>query len=110
MEKKELLEFAAKAAGLDLARWDEERDCIYHPFRSPLQDGHEWDPWEDDGDALRLAAHLQIDLEFQAGIATVLAIAPKQRGCAADWRVGGNMAGAVRTAITRAAAALGRSM
>lgn len=55
MEDRKLMEMAARAAGLDLATWDEGRGCMYHPFRSDLQDGHCWNPLADDGDALRLA-------------------------------------------------------
>ena len=109
MDTQEMLEIASKAAGLDLARWDEDRGVMIYPFRSSLTNGHEWNPREDDGDALRLAAHLRIDLEFNESIKTVLACAPGMPGCAEEWQQE-NRSTAVRLAITRAAVEIGRSM
>ena len=54
---RELLELAAKAAGVDLY-WRGDR-----PFS--LARGA-WNPLTDDGDALRLAFTLKIDIEWQA--------------------------------------------
>lgn len=51
MSDRELLELAAKAAGL----WDAENGCIDIP----------WNPLTDDGDALRLAVKLRISLIFE---------------------------------------------
>lgn len=110
MELRELLELAAKAAGLDLARWDDEREEMNYQFRSPLTDGHFWNPRDDDGDALRLAAHLRIDLEFNDAASTALACAPGMQGCSESWEHDGDRAAAARLAITRSAADVGRSM
>lgn len=60
MTDRELLECAAKAAGLDLATWHDEAECMVYPFRSELTDGHLWNPLLDDGDALRLAVKLKV--------------------------------------------------
>lgn len=60
MTDRELLELAAKAAGLNLAEYREERNSMYFPFPSELTDGHWWNPLTDDGDALRLAVRLGI--------------------------------------------------
>lgn len=60
MSDRKLIEAAAKAAGLELARWDESRECMHHPFRSDVQDSHWWNPLTDDGDALRLAVALNL--------------------------------------------------
>lgn len=54
MEDKQLLELAAKAAGV----WSEA-----DPWNGMLKpNGQYWNPLTDDGDALRLAAKLNIDL------------------------------------------------
>ena len=56
----EKLKLAAKACGLDTARYDEKSGCMVHPFRSPLTDGHLWHPGADAGDAFRAAIHLRL--------------------------------------------------
>ena len=71
MNDKELLELAAKAAGLQLV-WgdkfklgDDEIDCTDIPYiRSGQPDEGDvfWNPLDDDGDALRLAIKLDIDV------------------------------------------------
>jgi hypothetical protein len=65
MEDKELLELAAKAEGN--VTWD----CFQKKFRKHIDRdgtflGVEWNPLEDDGDALRLAVklHMTIDLHW----------------------------------------------
>lgn len=63
MNDKELLELAAKAAGIDYIK-----DCIWveNGFYSPLAK-HErisWNPLTDDGDALRLAVNLGLVVEI----------------------------------------------
>lgn len=62
MTDRELLEAAAKAAGIDL-KWMGEgvrAQCF-----DPSSEHEWWNPLTDDGDALRLAATLKIDLEWQ---------------------------------------------
>ena len=59
MTDRELLELAAKAAGYDgLGMWDEKHGYLW--------DGEGWsfDPLRDDGDALRLAVKLEMDLSL----------------------------------------------
>lgn len=65
MNDRELLEAAAKAAGLEFARWDDLRECMNHPFRSDVQDSHWWNPLTDDGDALRLAVMLRMLIDCE---------------------------------------------
>lgn len=75
MTDRELLELAAKAAGYDDAEYQEgEWMEIRYGFAAAMWSdklhdetgqGH-WNPLADDGDALRLAAKLKIDLEWQA--------------------------------------------
>jgi hypothetical protein len=63
MTDRELLELAAKAAGID---WIKNCVWIENGFYSPLAK-HEriaWNPLTNDGDALRLAVKLGIDVSF----------------------------------------------
>lgn len=55
MNDKEMLELAAKAVGINL-RWNHDR----WPMDADEDEG--WDPLNDDGDALRLAVELQIEI------------------------------------------------
>jgi len=50
MDDRELTNAAAKAAGL----WDSENNCVDIP----------WSPLTNDGDALRLAVKLRLDIDF----------------------------------------------
>ena len=66
MTDRELLELAAKAAGYRV-RW--HADSFYGPTMEVMEDesgGPPWNPLTDDGDALRLAVKLGIDLEWRA--------------------------------------------
>ncbi|WP_431509784.1 hypothetical protein [Variovorax sp. DAIF25] len=54
MGKREMLERAAKAAGIDLFCWDTERQG----FKNEGGKHTRWNPLTDDGDALRLAVKL----------------------------------------------------
>ena len=106
MKDRELLEFAAKAVGIS-PPWD-ENDCFTAWVGSPVL-GHWWNPLENDGDALRLAADLDIDIEWF----------PKQRhvsegrlgvGGTIGWLDESGRRGALRRAITVAASRIGRAM
>ena len=55
-ERPQLLEMAAKAAGYDGLRWSMLRQCFYDCS------GVYWRPADDDGDALRLAVKLMIEV------------------------------------------------
>ena len=59
MDDWELLELAAKAAGISPAHWGKSNVGWYQPDRRSI--GH-WNPLTDDGDALRLAVKLVIDI------------------------------------------------
>ena len=66
MNDKELLELAAKAAGVK-ALWSPDgvlRDCTNgHPAQN-IYSAPPWNPLTDDGDALRLAVKLHINIEI----------------------------------------------
>lgn len=58
---RELLEAAAKAAGVALLWTDEDRPCIAVPFKGYVN-YDDWNPLAYDGDALRLAVKLRIQI------------------------------------------------
>jgi hypothetical protein len=63
MNDRELLELAAKAAGINL---NSVYGCdIPRNFSEP--DHPIWNPLTDDGDALRLAVKCNLNIEFEAG-------------------------------------------
>ena len=100
MTDRELLEKAAKAAGIELN--GAALGTMY------MEDGQwvMWNPLTDDGDALRLAVNLEISL-WQAGdyaVADHDALGPKMRE-----PYNGEPYAATRRAIVRAAAAIGEA-
>lgn len=108
---KELIEFSAKAAGHTLAAWtgdtmlcmDEASDRTYA-----------WNPLVDDGQALRLAVKLRIDATFSRDIhpmhahQTVTAWSDNENR--SDEFLRRDEMAAVRRAIVRAAAEIGRNV
>lgn len=119
MTNRELLELAAKSAGVELvrSRLDDEihRDMlIKSSVRSCTQALGPWNPLTDDGDALRLASKLGMNLDMTPGKfveASVFVEANTRRlsgvcecGPAPDYYA------ATRRAIVLAAAEIGRAM
>ena len=97
MTDRELLELAAKAAGYDVT-WLKDSQFIH--------DGDDWwDPLTDDGDALRLAVklHMQVSITTESCRAETLPVL--------GVRVNDNDEfAATRRAVVMAAAAVGREM
>ncbi len=119
MSDRALLEMAAKAAGYNV-RWHEIFECFVHvgPFNitnPPTMAGQRlvWVPLDDDGDALRLAVKLRIQVtpgtynkdEFSA-------YNGERHAEAHEWYAPGvqDECAATRRAITRAAAEIGKGM
>ena len=104
---RELLELAAKAAGIGPVLGFAENALLI----GPIMRQRCWNSFVDDGDALRLAAKLRISVSqdiFQVGVFTidlVLAGIFIKEGCTNQDR-----STATRRAITRAAAAIGEGM
>lgn len=101
MTDREMLEFAAKAAGIVL-EWQDGG------WAHCLDTGREWNPLTDDGDALRLAVKLGIHVmhskhKVRAGRKLV-----QDGPCEEDKRP--DPLAATRRAITRCAAEIGRNM
>lgn len=118
----DMLAFAAKAAGyvvdemnIGITLW------VYKVGANKNIDGEfplfKWSPLTDDGDALRLAAMLDINLEFDGNLLVRAFIPQKYYPNDALFRCteryenhGGDKCAAMRLAITRAAADIGRAV
>lgn len=118
MTDRELLEMAAKAAGLIIVDEDDDLTLYVinqHDKKNGDECGERWAPLEDDGDALRLAVDLSIDVYpwISAEDPTSSAMARNSHGFRAIEFVSKNRGcrhAATRRAIVRAAAAIGESM
>ena len=102
MDDREMLEWAAKAAGY----------LVCQPFRNGEfrvcgQDGRSfaWNPRDDDGDALRLAVKLNMGISIHTGHCSAVA----QVGFFCEER-GKDTEVTTRRAIVRAAAEIGKSI
>ncbi len=106
-EHKELLENAAKAFGIK-CWWSGKDFCFGH--NGNLNIPVPWNPLEDDGDALRLAVKLKIDLMVNSDRIDAFA----ECGNAAEYLYElprpTDPYAAARRAIVRAAAEIGKSM
>ena len=105
MTDKEMLEYAAKAAGYwvcEPLRYGEFRVCL--PEQHHLS--FAWNPLTDDGDALRLAVKLGIWIQIGKHFVSVNA----PGGVIIEEKCGSDPNAATRRAITRAAAEVGRKL
>jgi hypothetical protein len=113
MPDRELLEAAAKAAGLVAHRYCEPWKAM---AKYTLYDGYfgpSWNPLTDDGDALRLAVMLRIDIHFEwngEAMGDIVEAMSPDRGDGSRWCMDQSTASdpnaATRRAIVRAAAAM----
>lgn len=106
MIDQEMLELAAKAAGIKLGEWHGTGywvDMGDSPYGAVAK---HWNPLRDDGDALRLAVKLKMDIDNTDGEHTQAYCAGKY-GTEAN---GDDPCAATRRAIVHAAAEIGRSM
>lgn len=114
MTDRELLELAAKAAGYSV-EWIERRVARIGAFKQIQHErrdgfvmaGREWNPLEDDGDALRLAVKLHIEIGFDGDRVSCYG-AGTENDC--EEALGGDPYAAIRRAITRAAAEIGKAI
>lgn len=68
MNDRELLELAAKAAGMPPPYDSNDVFSAWIPGKDPHSEyGHWWDPLSDDGDALRLAVKLRMSVDTFCG-------------------------------------------
>ena len=119
MTDKELLELAAKAAGISIirSRLDNplQKDFLIEgTSRNPYHENGAWNPLTDDGDALRLA--VKIGLRDDIGCALYLADTEDtttvfRKGANAKTEESGQCPyAATRRAIVRAAAEIGKTL
>jgi hypothetical protein len=106
MTDKELLELAAKAAGIeyDFCRPELGGCQIRKPFVSGF-----WNPLTDDGDALRLAVKLKMDFNIEIDRVDASAQGGFATEYLYDLPAPTDPYAATRRAITRAAAEIGKA-
>ena len=115
MNDREMLEMAAKAAGIAVirSRLDDPlaRDMLVaNGHRNPHHETGPWNPLTDDGDALRLAVKLEIAVNPYAG-KTVVAHDDSRWFGHEKWDCNDDdPLAATRRAIVRAAAEIGKEM
>lgn len=113
MTDKELLELAVKAAGEYHGVWSNKANAFIKPYG---EDFIEWNPLTDDGDALRLAVKLRIEIGFDPKAVQTTSITHAhevdgQTICPWAWaELTPDPYAATRRAIVRAAALIGKEM
>lgn len=113
MTDREMLELAAKAAGVGLISWTNMYDaCDEIGGRFITQPrGEPWNPLEEDGDALRLAVKLKMRIGIDAiPVGFVVVISDDKFRPDTHERIGNDATHAARRAIVRAAAEIGKAM
>lgn len=105
MTDRELLELAAKAAGIELNWPESDYPEIVQP--NILGVRGVWNPLTDDGDALRLVVKCRLEIGFPAP-RKVWSFGRKGDVCSEEYK--SDPLAATRRAITRAAAEIGRNM
>lgn len=116
MSDRELLELAAKAAGHTGFTFINGEGAIYQPEEGKIQPYRRWSPLTDDGDALRLAVTKRLCVHVQEKCAWAFQDGDNIVGDTAASSLvmfsdtNGDALYAVRLAITRAAAEIGRRM
>lgn len=100
-DDRELLELAAKAAGIDATYHSPAFGMTYLVGSDDYPYTESWNPLTNDGDALRLAVKLglTVDLDYADEYVRVFTVPPN-----------GDPYAATRRAIVRAAAEIGRNM
>lgn len=102
---RELLELAARAAGIEVIEYLGAAKTPQIRDKGRILS---WTPLNDDGDALRLAVELHIDINHGVQIVAAEHVG-KDIGCAEGYTKGGANE-ATRRAIVRTAAAIGEAM
>lgn len=111
MNDRELLELAAKAAGLEIESWGEMNGNAYGWHVVSEHVSQPWWPLTDDGDALRLAVRVGVCVVIVDGVVVAQRFHADSQSLR-SWReklVLGDTT-PVRRAIVHAAAEIGRSM
>ena len=117
MNDRELLELAAKAAGLRLSEHQTSQEgaplWLDREHANPVTHSRDWNPLTDDGDALRLAVKLHlfvvVEGDQDADIARRTKVGHLTIGSKCELH-GSDPYAATRRAIVRAAAEIGKAM
>jgi methylase of polypeptide subunit release factors len=120
MTDRELLELAAKAAGIEIEyrpgafknRQGSATKFDVVTWNGPYLKGSDdpWNPLTDDGDALRLAVKLKIAVDAWVSETCTVVFFHGGRGRIVERHYGDDPYAATRRAIVRAAAEIGRNM
>lgn len=111
MDDRELLELAAKAGGIDL-HWNDAGESGYYENWRGMPQWMPWNPLADDGDALRLAVDVGMNLALVSGHFSVAAAHFNDKGVPTSEVVephNSDPYAATRRAIVRAAAAIAQA-
>ncbi|MFY3081993.1 hypothetical protein ACOTF2_18180 [Achromobacter xylosoxidans] len=108
MNDQQLLELAAKAAGLEYHWVKVDGGSLMQASEPGSRNEESWNPLADDGDALRLAIRLRLWLHVEEYGASARRAGGAWIGCEA--RLHGGIKAATRRAIVRAAAAIGKEL
>lgn len=113
MSDRELLEFAAKAAGVH-GRFFEITPLDGYPTYScgigyQSRSTRPWNPLTDDGDALRLAVKLHMLVDADGAAYAIATARPKASGIMVSEKHKDDPYAATRRAIVRAAAEIGKA-
>jgi hypothetical protein len=109
MTDRELLEFAAKAAGLNLDQ--NSPNTRYRQKTDVLPEWVYWNPLTDDGDALRLAVDLGMDLQLEGEMNSphAVSVCEMKSGAFAREALSNDRRSSTRRAIVRTAAEIGKA-
>jgi len=113
---RELLELAAKAAGIDYrhdnAYWTHEDHCAFWSYDDLCNCGARWNSLDNDDNAFRLAVRLGLHLSQQLSYVAVMQPHGGAGSHLLQWieQYNNDPCAATRRAITRAAAEIGRNM
>ena len=110
MTDKEMTELAAVALGLE-TEWMVDNQGL--PFLHNYENGCEFDPLHNDGDAFRLALELRLDIGYGYNLSNKEVVMVKHvdkfGGCFEE-QLGSDKRISVRRTIVRAAAEIGKKM
>ena len=107
---RELLELAARAAGIELGAWHPDKKSYWV---GEFYSGKEWNPLTDDGDALRLAVKLNMQIVITGKSDSLDVGITDARSTESGWEKAIHIKcpyDATRRAIVRAAAAIGETL
>lgn len=109
MDDHELLELAAKAEGRDLSKWEWRLGSFWLPgLRREYVD--RWNPLAVDGDVFRLAVKLGIHFAARDGDGGGGWAEHIDGGCYQEFNEAADIVAALRRAIVRVAAEIGKGM